>query len=104
MLNRIKYILIAALISASLIQPAPAANDSTISYVSINDKVYQDIEIMISDGAEILVPFKQLADIFEVHYSANRADKVIHFTTYDGMNGVINQQGVFINDIGTSSK
>lgn len=104
MLNRIKYILIAAIISASLIQPAPAANDSTISYISINDKAYQDVELMISDGAEILVPFKQLADIFEIHYSANRVDKVIHFTTYDGLNGVINQQGVFINDRITSGR
>ena len=66
MLNRIKHILIAAIISASLIKPALAANDSTISYVEINNKVYSDIELMISDGAEILVPFKQLADLFEI--------------------------------------
>ena len=98
MLNRIKYILIATVISASLIQPALAANDSTISYVSINDKIYEDVELMVCDGAQILVPFKQLADIFEIHYSANRVDKVIQFTTYDGQNGVINNQGVFIND------
>ena len=57
------------MIAASLGKPALAACDSTISYVSINDKVYQDIELMICDGAEILVPFKQLADIFEIHYS-----------------------------------
>lgn len=104
MLNRIKYILIATVIAASLVNPAIAANDSTISYVSINDKVYQDIELMISDGAQILVPFKQLADIFEIHYTANRVDKVIHFTTYDGQNGVINNRGVFINNQLTQSK
>ena len=98
MLNRIKYILIAAIIGASLIKPALAAYDSTISYISINDKVYEDVEIMVSDSAEILVPFKQLADIFEIHYSANRVDKVINFTTHDGLNGVINDRGVFIND------
>ena len=98
MLNRIKYSLIVALISASLVKPALAANDSTISYVAINDKVYEDIELVVSDGAEILVPFKQLADIFEIHYSANRVDKLINFTTYDGINGVINNRGVFIND------
>ena len=98
MLNRVKYILIAAMIGASLIKPALAANDSTISYISINNRVYEDIELMVSDGAEILVPFKQLADIFEIHYSANRVDKVIHFTTFDGLNGVINNTGVYIND------
>ena len=99
MLNRIKYILIAAIISASLVKPALAANDSTISYVSINDKVYEDVELMISDGAQILVPFKQLADIFEIKYTANRVDKAIQFTTHDGLSGIINTRGVFINDI-----
>ena len=104
MLNRIKYILIAAIISASLIKPALAAIDSTISYVSINDKVYEDVELVVTDGAKILVPFKQLADLFEIHYSANRVDKVINFTTYDGQNGVISELGVFINNTMTSGK
>ena len=45
MLNRIKYILIAVLISASLVKPVLAAHDSTISYIAINDKVYEDTEI-----------------------------------------------------------
>ena len=98
MLNRIKYSLIVAIIGACLAKPVLAANDSTISYISINDKVYQDVELVVSDGAEILVPFKQLADIFEIHYSANRVEKVINFTTYDGLNGVINNRGIFIND------
>ena len=99
MLDRIKYLLIATIISASLVKPALAINDSTISYVSINDKVYQDVELVVSDGAEILVPFKQLADIFEIKYSANRVDKVITFTTYDGKNGIIKENGIFIDDI-----
>ena len=98
MLNRIKYILIAAIIGASLVKPVLAANDSAISYVSINDKVYYDIELMITDKAEILVPFKQLADLFEIPYTANRVDKMIQFKTYDGQDGMINQNGVFISD------
>ena len=97
MLNRIKYILIAAMISASLVQPALAAHDSTISYIAINDKVYQDVELLVSDSAQILVPFKQLADIFEIKYNANRIDKLITFTTFDGLNGELNLKGVFIN-------
>jgi len=104
MLDRIKYLLIATIISASLVKPALAINDSTISYVSINDKVYQDVELVVSDGAEILVPFKQLADIFEIKYSANRVDKVITFTTYDGKNGIIKENGIFIDDILIKSK
>ena len=96
MLNRIKYILIAAIIGASLLKPAFAANDSTISYVSINDQVYEDVELMVCDGAQILVPFKQLANLFEITFAANRVDKVIHFTTFDGLSGEINTKGVFI--------
>ena len=98
MLNRFKYSLIAALVSACLVKPVLAANDSAISYVSINDKVYYDIELMITDKAEILVPFKQLADLFEIQYSANRVDKMIQFKTYDGQDGMVNLNGVFIND------
>ena len=98
MLNRIKYILIITLISASLIKPALAANDSTISYVNINNKVYEDIELMVCDGAKIMVPFKQLANIFEIKYTANRVDKIIQFTTFDGQNGEINTNGVYINN------
>ena len=97
-LNRVRKNLIILMLIACLAKPALAANDSTISYVSINDKVYYDIELMITDKAEILVPFKQLADLFEVKYVANRVDKHIQFKTYDGQDGVINQNGVFIND------
>jgi len=96
MLNRIKKILIIAIVSASLAQPALAINDSTISYVSINDKAYYDVELMITDGAQIYVPFKQLADIFEIKYRANRVDKHIDFTTFDGKTGLINENGVYI--------
>ena len=96
MLNRIKYILIAAIISASLIKPALAAHDSTISYIAINDMVYEDVELLVSDSAQILVPFKQLANLFEIKYNANRIDKLITFTTYDGLNGELNDKGVFI--------
>ena len=79
MLNRIKYILIVAIIGASLVKPALAAHDSTISYININNKVFEDVELVVSDGAQILVPFKQLANIVEITYSANRVDKVIEF-------------------------
>ena len=97
MLNRIKYILIAVLTGMCLCHPS-FANDSTITYITVNDKFYEDVEIMIGDGAEILVPFKQLADLFDIHYTADRVNRIINFTTYDGQNGVINDKGVFIND------
>lgn len=98
MLNRIKKIIIILAMVCMYFCPSVLANDSTISYITINNKVYEDVELMITDGAEILVPFKQLADLFDIHYTADRVNKVINFTTYDGLNGVINNKGVFIND------
>ena len=98
MLNRIKRIIIILAMVCMYFCPSVLANDSTISYITINNKVYEDVELMITDGAEILVPFKQLADLFDIHYTADRVNKVINFTTYDGLNGVINNKGVFIND------
>ena len=86
-----------------LCQPS-FANDSTISYITINDKVYEDVEIMITDGAEILVPFKQLADLFDIHYTADRVNRLISFTTYDGQTGVINDKGIFINNLQTQRR
>ncbi len=98
-LNRVRKNLIILMLIACLAKPALAANDSTISYVSINDKVYYDVELMITDKSEILIPFKQFADLFEIEYSANRVDKHIQFKTLDGKDGVINQNGVFVQDM-----
>ena len=48
------------------------ALDSTISYININNLAYQDVEIVLTDKSEILVPFKQLADLFNITYTANK--------------------------------
>ncbi|MCQ2740020.1 MAG: hypothetical protein MJ237_07325 [bacterium] len=97
MLNRIKKILIIA-ITGTLMSLPVFAFDSTISYISINDKVYEDVEIVVL-GSEVLVPFKQLANLFEIQYSGNRIDKLITFTTYDGKSGVIAEQNVTIDGV-----
>ena len=80
------------------------AVDSTISYISINNMAYQDVEIVLTEKNEILVPFKQLADIFNIQYNANRVDKIIAFKTLDGKDGVVSQKGVFINDYAISNR
>ncbi len=98
MLNRIKKNLIITALTGILCLALPCfALDSTVSYVDINGLAYQDVEIVI-DKNKILVPFKQLADIFEIKYTANRADRQIDFVTFDGKPGVVNQNGVFVND------
>lgn len=99
MLDRIKKILIVASTIGTMYLSLPAfALDSTVSYININNLAYQDVEIVITDKDEILVPFKQLADIFEIKYEANRVDKQISFTTIDGKVGMITQKGVFVED------
>ena len=104
MLNRVKKNLIVAVIAGTMCLALPSfAIDSTISYVNINNLAYQDIEVVINDRNQILVPFKQLADIFIIKYEANRVDKIIEFTTYDGRSGVINQHGIFVADEKISS-
>ena len=99
MLNRIKKNLITAVLAGTMCLTLPAfALDSTVSYVNINDRAYQDVEIVITDNNQILVPFKQLADLFNIKYDANRVDKKISFTTFDGKEGMITQNGIFVED------
>ena len=102
MLDRIKKNLIIVAIGLALTMPAFAV-DSTISYISINDMAYQDVEIVLTEKNEILVPFKQLADIFNIRYNANRVDKIIAFKTLDGKDGIVSQKGVFVNDYAISN-
>lgn len=103
MLNRVKKNLIIAITGLLLAAPAFAL-DSTISYITINGMAYQDVEIVITEQAEILVPFKQLADLFDIQYSANRVDKFIGFKTFDGKDGIINQKGIFVQDVPVSKR
>ncbi len=103
MLNRAKKNLIIAMTGLLLALPAFAL-DSTISYITINGMAYQDVEIVLTEQAKILVPFKQLADLFNIQYTANRVDKFIGFKTFDGKDGVINQNGVFVQDMPISKQ
>lgn len=100
MLNRVKKNLIILATAGTMCLALPCfAYDSTISYININDTAYEDVEIVITDNSEILVPFKQLANIFEIKYDANRAEKKISFTTSDGKQGMVTQQGIFVDDM-----
>ena len=103
MLNRIKKNLILAFAGMLLALPVFAL-DSTVSYSNVNDRAYQDVEIAITDKSEILLPFKQLADLFNIPYTANRVDKHISFKTWDGKEGMITQQGVFVQDAPVSKR
>lgn len=103
MLNRIKKNLILAFAGMLLALPVFAL-DSTVSYINVNNRAYQDVEIAITDKSEILLPFKQLADLFNIPYTANRVDKHISFKTWDGKEGMITPQGVFVQDAPVSKR
>lgn len=103
MLNRIKKNLILAFAGMLLALPVFAL-DSTVSYINVHNRAYQDVEIAITDKSEILLPFKQLADLFNIPYTANRVDKHISFKTWDGKEGMITQQGVFVQDAPVSKR
>lgn len=103
MLNRIKKNLILAFAGMLLALPVFAL-DSTVSYINVNDRAYQDVEIVITDKSEILLPFKQLADLFNIPYTANRVDKHIGFKTWDGKEGMVTTQGVFVQDAPVSKR
>lgn len=103
MLNRAKKNLIITMTGLLLALPAFAL-DSTISYITINGMAYQDVEIVLTEQAKILVPFKQLSDLFNIQYTANRVDKFIGFKTFDGKDGVINPNGVFVQDMPISKQ
>ncbi|MBR1373338.1 hypothetical protein IJ750_05805 [bacterium] len=95
MLSRIKKrIILAAMAGTMCLTSVAFAEDSTISYITINDKVYEDVEIMIGQGQEILVPFKLLASMFEIKYEANRVDKLITFISFDGKSGAITADNI----------
>lgn len=51
-----------------------------------------------------MLPFKQLADLFNIPYTANRVDKHIGFKTWDGKDGMITTQGVFVQDAPVSKR
>lgn len=105
MLNRIKKNLIIMAITGTLCLTLPSfAYDSTISFININDRAYYDVEIVIAENNTVLVPFKQLANLFNIKYEANRVDKKISFITADGKQGMITQQGVFVEDTPVSKQ
>lgn len=72
-----------------LFQPCFAAekNETVISYINLNDTAYYDVEILLVNGEKILLPFKQLSEIFEVKVKTNHSTKEIDFETSDGKIG-----------------
>lgn len=71
------------------IQPvfAEQQNQNMITYINLNEKALYDVEIVLTKDEKILLPFKQLSEIFEVKVKTNHATKEINFETNDGVTG-----------------
>lgn len=66
-------------------------NQTIITYISINDAVFYDIEILVTPSGKIYLPFKQIMEIFEVPFQINHSTKQISFETADKKHGTVSQ-------------
>ena len=73
-------------------------NQNIITYINLNEKALFDIEIILEEESIILLPFKQLAEIFEVEIKQNHETKEIFFKTKDGKSGKIGLNYIFFDE------
>lgn len=88
-----------------VVQPVFASqqNQNLITYINLNEKAYYDVEIILTSEDKILLPFKQLSEIFEVKVKTNHATKEIEFETNDGKTGKIGNNYIIFNNQKISS-
>lgn len=89
------------------LQPCFAANnrpETTVSYITINNDTYYDVEIMIDSDGKIYLPFKQLAKLFEIQIKPNHISKEIAFETLDKKQGFIRLKSIEIDKQTISTK
>lgn len=72
--------------------------ENTVSYINLNDKAFYDIEIILTKEDKILLPFKQLSEIFEVKTKVNHTTKEIDFETNDGKIGKVSKNSIVFNN------
>lgn len=98
--------LFAILIALIFSLPCFAAqnNETIISYINLNNTGFYDIEIMLTKEDKILLPFKQMSEIFEVKVKTNHATKEIDFETSDGKKGTVGLHFIKLDGKTVSSK
>ncbi len=72
--------------------------ENTVSYINLNNKAFYDIEIILTKEDKILLPFKQLSEIFEVKTKVNHLTKEIDFETNEGKIGKITQNSIIFDN------
>lgn len=79
-------------------------NETIISYINLNNIGFYDIEIMLTKEDKILLPFKQMSEIFEVKVKTNHATKEIDFETSEGKKGRVGLNFIELDNKKISSK
>ena len=79
-------------------------NQSLITYINLNEKALYDVEIVLTKDDKILLPFKQLSEIFEVKIKPNHSTKEIEFETVEGKKGKVGFNYIIFDDKKISSK
>ena len=75
-----------------------------MTYINLNDKALYDVEIILTNEDKILLPFKQLSEIFEVKVKTNHSTKEIEFETNDGKVGRVGKDYIVFNNKKISSR
>ena len=75
-----------------------------VTYINLNDKALYDVEIILTNEDKILLPFKQLSEIFEVKVKTNHSTKEIEFETNDGKVGRVGKDYIVFNNKKISSR
>ena len=79
-------------------------NQNLITYINLNEKALYDVEVILTGEDKILLPFKQLSEIFEVQVKTNHLTKEIEFITNDSKKGIIGFNYIIFNNKKISSK
>lgn len=106
-MKKFLHIILLYIISGSifLTNPVFAAqqNQNLITYINLNEKALYDVEIILTKDEKILLPFKQLSEIFEVEVKTNHATKEIDFKTSDGKTGKVGKNYIIFDNKKISS-
>lgn len=99
-----KKFLMLILISFVFITPAFSKNfETTVSTVGVNNVDFYDIELLIKSNGKILIPFKQISELFEIKPVTNHSTHDIIFE-YNGKKGKISTNGIIFDGKNISNK
>ena len=71
---------------------------TTITFLEVNNTDYYDIEVMMLSDDKIYLPVKQIAKKINLPVEVNHSQKELTFSNFEGENILINKSGIFLNN------